>query len=428
MISIKKEKFIAKLIDEIENQNYPIFLTGPAGVGKTTLLKELKQKLNMRGHNVALCSTTGISAMNIGGGTIHKFMAINVQTKTEYIKYMKFNFQFSALKKRLAKFDIICIDEISMLRADQFELICLLLKEATGIDKLFGGKKIIFTGDFFQIPPVVKYQDVIKDQWIFNSPSWLNSHVKIYELTRVFRQENEFFVKCLNKIKLGIYDDKNVKKLFDYCTKNKPNNNSTRFFSTNEECDKYNEKKLNQIKSKEYVYKAVITGKRKQHNKDAIQRECIAKPILKLKKGAKVIIVFNDPKNRFVNGTKAEVVDLTEKDVTVMINDTNKIIKLKNHTWLKTNFSGRKIASFKQIPLILSYALTIHKSQGMTLNSIVIDCKNIFAYGQLYVAMSRVTDYHNLSLINFDKSKIIASKSVYRYYKSAKINQVYIKD
>lgn len=149
-------QFLNQLINDIDIEQRSIFLTGAAGVGKTTYVKALYKKLTELGHKVALTSTTGISAMQFGGITIHKFCGINVQTSENYINYFKHTFQFASLKKRFSKFDIIIIDEISMLRADQFVLIDKVLRTATQIDKPFGGKLIIFTGDFYQIPPVVK--------------------------------------------------------------------------------------------------------------------------------------------------------------------------------------------------------------------------------------------------------------------------------
>jgi DNA replication protein DnaC len=147
---VKKEIFNLVL------KNQSVFITGAAGVGKTHMIRELFNELKEKGHNVALTSTTGTNAMVLGGMTIHKFMGLTIHTNPNYIKFMKSSFLFTGIKKRLAKFDIIVIDEISMLRGDQFELICAILKEAGDPTKDFGGKTMIFTGDFYQIPPVVK--------------------------------------------------------------------------------------------------------------------------------------------------------------------------------------------------------------------------------------------------------------------------------
>ena len=393
-------EFLNILKSEIINKKHSFFLTGSAGVGKTTLLQNLKNELNAVGVNAVLTSTTGLSSFHIGGVTIHKFMGINIQKNVDYLNYFSHTFQFQALKKRLAKFDVIIIDEISMLRAD--------------------------SGDFLQIPPVVLENEIKKNQWIFTSDPWINGNIKIYKLVHVHRQSDNDFVRCLDEIKEGKVDSKKVKDLIKKCEKRKPTANDTVFFATNEECDKFNNDKIAKLPGEMITYVATVAGKRKQYNKDAIIRECIAKEKLDLKIGAKVIIIYNDPKNRFVNGTKATITKLKEHNIEVLIDNQTKPIILKRHTWKKLDYYNKTIAYMKQIPVIPAYGLTIHKSQGMTLDAIVIDCKNIFTYGQLYVGMSRVRDANNMTLINFDNSKVITSKTVKSYYKNTKMEEIYV--
>ena len=419
-------EFLNQLKDDIINKRQSVFLTGSAGVGKTTLLQTLKEELDRVGMNTVLTSTTGLSAFNLGGVTIHKFMGINIQKDVSYLKYFRYSFQFIALKKRLAKFSVIIIDEISMLRADQFNLIDQTLKLACGSNLPFGGKIMVFAGDFYQIPPVVLQTEIQKNQWIFTSEPWLNSNIKVYKLVHVHRQNDLDFINSLDEIKRGITNTKNVKKLLAQCQKRIPNENDTVFFATNEECDEFNQKKLDELPGEAVTYVAKITGKKKEYNKEAIKRECIAKESLTLKVGTKVIIIFNDPSNRFVNGTKATVSKLEEHRIFVKIDGVQKQIPLRRHTWTKVNYYGKKLATFSQIPVIPAYGLTIHKSQGMTLDSIVIDCKNIFTYGQLYVAMSRVRAAKNMTLINFDSSKAITSHAVKNYYQKTKMIEVYV--
>ncbi len=426
MKHLTKSDFLRHLKNEIISKKLSIFLTGSAGVGKTTLLQNLKDELNKSGTPAVLTSTTGLSSFHLGGVTIHKFMGINIQKNISYLNYFSHTFQFSALKKRLAKFDVIIIDEISMLRADQFTLIDLILKKACENNKPFGGKIVVFSGDFYQIPPVVLENEIKKNQWIFTSEPWLKSKIITYKLIHFHRQSNADFINCLNEIKEGRVESKQVKNLIKMCEKRKPTENDTIFFATNEECDTFNQKKINRLPGKLTTYIATVAGKRKQYNKDAIIRECIAKEKLDLKIGAKVIIIYNDPKNRFVNGTKATVTKLNEHNIEVLIDNQPKPIVLKRHTWKKLNYYNKTIAYMKQIPVIPAYGLTIHKSQGMTLDSIAIDCKNIFTYGQLYVGMSRVRDAKNMTLIHFDKSKVITSKTVKNYYKTTKMEEVYI--
>jgi ATP-dependent exoDNAse (exonuclease V) alpha subunit len=196
---------------------------------------------------------------------------------------------------------------------------------------------------------------------------------------------------------------------------------TTVFFSTNEQCDNFNIQRLNQIPGPMYTFEAEIRGKRNhkyKHDKEAIVRDCIAKPILQLKIGTRVIAISNDKKGRYMNGSVGYVTSCDEKNyiVSVKFEGQNDALKLRRYTWARMGFDGRPKAKFKQVPLLPAYALTIHKSQGMTLDAAIVDCKNIFACGQLYVALSRVRKLENLKVINFHKSQIIVSKDVKQFY------------
>ncbi|MDR2828993.1 MAG: AAA family ATPase, partial [Mycoplasmataceae bacterium] len=179
------------------------FITGPAGVGKTHLIKEIYEDLKAKGVGVALTSTTGINALNLGGITVHKFFGLQNRSDMGYLGYMKSSFLFRGISMRLANIDVVIIDEISMLRADTFELINELMKQALKSDKPFGGKSLIFTGDFFQIAPVVKTYEKKKEQWIFKSPSWINANIQTIVLDKIFRQKDPDFINFLQDIRVG---------------------------------------------------------------------------------------------------------------------------------------------------------------------------------------------------------------------------------
>ena len=215
---------IDDLINDIKNKQ-SVFITGAAGVGKTTILLQLyeilKEKLKLK---IVLTSTIGMNAINLGGITIHRFSGINTQTDIDYIKTIKESSNFKSLASRIKKVNIVAIDEISMLRADQFNLIDLIFREVTKKDIPFGGKTLILTGDFYQLPPVTKNFESLKDQWVFNSKSWQNMNIKTYELSKVKRQEEIKFINFLNKMRIGkieddikdrlLEDDPDVEKVF----------------------------------------------------------------------------------------------------------------------------------------------------------------------------------------------------------------------
>lgn len=412
------------LFKTIVDKKQSVFITGPAGAGKTFLIKQLYDELKQKKKNVVLTSTTGINALNLGGITIHKLMGLQNRTDMGYIGFMKSSFLFRGITMRMTKVDYIIIDEVSMLRADTLELINEILKQCTKCDKPFGGKIIIFTGDFYQIPPVVKNWEKKKEQWLFRTPAWTNANIKVYNLEHIYRQQDKDFIELLNNIRIGKWN-KQIDQQIKTCCNKQPPEGVTRFFSTNEECENYNQKCLDKIPGKEYQFLADIKGKRNhkfKHDKEAIMRDCIAKIDLRLKVGAKVIALVNDKKMRYMNGSLGEVTSCDQDNyiVSVRFYHSNEIIKIRRHTWCRLGFDGRPKARFKQIPLLPSYALTIHKSQGLTLDSATIDCKNIFACGQLYVALSRVRDSKNLYITNFHKNQILVSKEVVDFFNKAK--------
>ncbi|MDR2829254.1 MAG: hypothetical protein LBV48_01485, partial [Mycoplasmataceae bacterium] len=230
------------------------------------------------------------------------------------------------------------------------------------------------------------------------------------------------FINFLQDIRVGNLTKKD-ETIITKCEKNNLPDNTTIFFSTNEECDEWNKAKLKKLKGKEYIYEAEIHGKRNKkfaHDKETIARDCIAKQTLKLKVGARVIGVINEKNGKFVNGSTGIVTEcVNEKGnryVEVLFDGNKEPVVIRQHLWIKKNLKGRKVATMKQMPIIPAYALTIHKSQGLTLESAIVDCKNIFVSGQLYVALSRVKTMEGLKIINFHKSQILVNQDVKDFY------------
>jgi len=416
-----------KIISLMEN-GHSVLITGSAGTGKTYTMLEVYNHFKEQ-KNIVLTSTTGINALNLGGITLHKFFGLINRSDLGYIKYMKSCFLFTGIRKRLEKIKYILIDEISMLKADTFKLICEILRQATGIlNKPFGGKVILFSGDFYQIPPVIKSYENNKNQWIFQSDEWANGNIHIEQYEKIYRQKDKNFIQFLQNIREGIWN-KEMEKIVKQCENNNLSDDVTHFFSMNEECNEWNLKKLKEINSKEVVFIAEVKGKRNKkyaNDKISIVRDCIAREQLILKKGARVITIINDPKGEYVNGSTGIIMDFVnekgkKKCVSVKF-DNGKTIKIGTHEWIKTDMNGKRVASMKQIPVILSYALTIHKSQGMTLDQAIVDCKNIFVSGQMYVALSRVKTIEGLKIINFNKNNILVNEDVKKFYDNLKQN------
>lgn len=418
---MQNNQLINKIIDCIDNKQ-SVLITGPAGSGKTYTVKEIFEYYKKQNKNIVLTSTTGITALNIGGITTHKLFGLTNRSDIGYINYMKSNFLFSGIKKRLEKVEIIIIDEISMLRADTFVLINEILKQTCDPNEIFGGKTIIFSGDFFQIPPVIKTWEKEKNQWIFQSDVWKNANIKVFDLKEIFRQKDEEFIELLNNIRIGKWNIDIENKILA-CEKHDLGPDVTHFFATNDECDNWNKQKISELEGESVIFEATIKGKRNKkyaNDKISIKKDCIAKEKLELKINTKVIAIINDKNNRFVNGSIGIVKNMTNIKgkvcVEVLFDGQDKSIVLNRFKWEKLNFNGKVVSSFYQIPLIPSYAITFHKSQGLTLDEAIIDCKNIFTCGQLYVALSRVRTYKKLKVLNFHKSQIIVNENVLDFY------------
>ncbi len=412
---------IVKLIDAKTN----LLITGPAGTGKSTLVKRLKEHY---GKRFIITSTTGVSALNIGGSTIHSFSGIGIHTEPRAIHTITNQFNWRKVSSRIRWAKILVIDEVSMLRLDQLELMDLVFREATGIDAPFGGKRIVFVGDFLQLPPVAKFNEPHNKEWIFNSQLWNDAQIKVIELTTIYRQDDEVFLNHLMRLRFGMCeadtDDFFKSRTFKA---NELDSNMLRFFSTNAEADQYNDHNLELIEDEEHIHYAEVDGENENYIKQ-IKSSTLALERLELKVGARVMFLTNQKSTKsddgdvvsndfaWVNGSLGTVVDYKAGWPLVEVDETGERVIVEEFTWKMTNYMDEVLASFRQIPLKLAYGVTIHKSQGLTLTKAVIDCKKIFASGQGYVAISRVRTAEGLYLLNWNKSFIKANQGAIDFY------------
>ena len=368
-----------------------IFLTGRAGTGKTTLLKYFAEHTPAR---CVLCAPTGIAALNLGGQTIHSFFRIKPNDPLDPL----------SLKKLPAKtadsFDILIVDEASMLRADLLDAIDLILKKSTDNPRPFGGKKIILCGDLWQLPPVLEEHDpnflnyfnmLYKSPYFFDALCLGQTPLKVLELKHNFRQsqDNEF-AKLLNKIRAGTITQSELdSELNTPRALSAPEGGAAiTLTATNYTAQHRNALMLAKLPGESFSYQAEIS---ENFNKKTIPAE----PLLTLKKGAKIMMLVND--KYWVNGDIGTVEDLGPSYIRVNIRGA--VYSVEPHTWQEIKYeplpAGNKLipvvkGTFTQYPLKLAWAITIHKSQGLTFDSICLDMdRGAFAAGQTYVALSR---------------------------------------
>lgn len=420
---------IRKLIEKKKN----IFISGGAGTGKSYILNKLKE---IYGETLHITSTTGLSAINIGGQTIHSWAGIGICDKSIKETLNKI-IKNSELYIKLRQCTKLAIDEISMLDCYTFDYLNTILKLVRNNMLPFGGIQMILVGDFYQLPPVHIDSDI---EFCFESSSWEELNIFPIILNDSIRQREPNYIEALNNIRMG--NLQNLKLFYDRSIKNidKISNSILRIFGTNLDADRYNKKCFNEIDSEIYEYKAtdkLISQKDKNTNyfdKSKLLSEnsymykffnnyCKAPKILKLKEGCKVMLLKNlDIKNGLVNGSCGTVIYLDHQKIKVLF-DNKKLYSITTEEFEYTLSNQLKIQR-TQFPLCLAYGITIHKSQGMTINKLVVDFKNIFDYGQAYVALSRTQSIDDLYIKNFDKNKILTNSKVIKFYEKLKNNSL----
>lgn len=398
-----------EVITSVKN-NKNILLLGQAGTGKSKVITSLL-KMKIPDKIVYLTSTTGVSALNIGGITIHSFLGIGLGNDTKEDLYIKVYKNYKIRKILLNSNTLIVIDEISMLTLELFEKINYIFQKIRNNKSCFGGIQILLSGDFLQLQPINGKQ-VYKSNLI--------EDFKVIYLTKNYRQiSDEKFQNILTNLRVDKLVKENITTLISLTTNEIDNSDSIMLFSTNKDVNNYNNKYINSNPNKEYKFIAEYKGKDKYYIND-IKKQFKIKNIdeLILKKDLKVMLTRNiDVSIGLVNGSLGIIKDIINGVPIVKFNNT--CIIINKVTW-EIVINHKIVASATQIPLIPAYASTIHKCQGLTINSAVIDLKNIFAPHMIYVALSRVKSIEGLKILNFDTKNIIVDKEVIKFYDKIK--------
>ena len=389
-------------MDAIENNSHPIFITGRAGTGKSTLLNIIRRTTEKK---IAILAPTGIAALNVKGQTLHSFFGFPPRILTAKDIKKRRN------HKLYKKLDLIIIDEVSMVRADMLDNIDYFLRINRESDQPFGGVQMVFFGDLFQLPPVIKSEEKAHFDFIYDSPYFFSAKVferdfrmEFLELAKVYRQEQRHFLKLLESVRLNNIIDFELDQLNEqYAPTFQREDGYITLSSRNYAVDKINREELNTLDGETVEYSAKIEG-------DFKPSQAPVEHLLKLKIGAQVMFVRNDVERRFVNGTIGKVVDLLPDRIFVAVEKEDgrkKTIELEQETWeiikYKMNDKNEPVAenigNFTQFPLRLAWAITIHKSQGKTFDKVIIDMdRGAFAHGQTYVALSRCRTLEGIKL------------------------------
>ncbi len=397
-----KQETALKLLKAGEN----VFLTGSAGAGKTYTLNQYINYLKARKVAVAITASTGIAATHMNGMTIHTWAGIGIKDflSEDDMKRMK---ERKYLKEHLENAQVLIIDEISMLHAKQLNLVNKVLKFFKDSDEPFGGIQVIVAGDFFQLPPVGRNDERNRDKFCFMSDAWVEAKFRVCYLTEQHRQGNDYLNDILNAIRAQAITDEHRAALQGTRHQN-IGDTYTRLYTHNMDVDSINYKHLNEIDNDPRQFDAQCDGNEKLI--ETLKSSVRAPESLTLKKHAKVMFVKNNFDMGYINGSLGEVISFEEDDEygilpKVKLTDGTTLL-VEPETWSVDNDAGKTIASFQQIPLRLAWAITIHKSQGMTLEAAEIDLSHTFENGQGYVALSRLKSLDGLRLKGFNEQAL----------------------
>ena len=435
---INKERELAK--DFILNTNRSIFLTGKAGTGKTTLLKEI---LDETDKNYIVAAPTGVAAINAGGMTLHSLFLLPLKSflpikygnqdldrfcdNAQLVKHQKFN---RAKLDLLLELELLVIDEISMVRADIFDAIDYSLRRVRKNQLPFGGVQLLVIGDLFQLAPVVRQEiqpvlsQYYKSPYFFDAHAWQAAYALTIELQIVYRQADPYFVSLLNKIRDGEKDEELLAAINKNYKDNPDFGDTITLTTHNRKADSINGNELDKLSSKEVVLDAKVEGRFPESAYPTLDK-------MILKEGAQVMFIRNHQEELYYNGLLGTITEIKETHIKVKPVDSDTImvepIAWKNVRYVVNDESGKieqeELGSFNQYPLRLAWAVTVHKSQGLTFDKVILDLEGTFASGQLYVALSRCRSLEGMVLSSkISERNIIQDSRVQLFTKSQKLD------
>ncbi|EKG14532.1 DNA helicase PIF1 ATP-dependent [Macrophomina phaseolina MS6] len=468
------------ILDLILNRRKNVFFTGPAGTGKSFLLHKVIEGLTIKyleddksAWRIAVTASTGLAAYNIGGTTLHRFAGIGIG-KAPTAKLIMEIFKSEPKLRRWMLIKVLIIDEISMVDATLFDKLDVIARAVRGVDKPFGGIQLVITGDFFQLPPVLQGSDQGGPRFCFEAKAWKAAVEHTISLTQIYRQRDPEFASMLNEIREGTLSPttigmfRRLSRPLTARTENEPE--ATALFPLRREADAANARRLHKIKSTLHTYEARERGMIEDAaTRKKLLADCMAPAVLQLKRGAQVMLIKNID-STLVNGSVGRVVGFATRHTflhdrwddedgdgqadeqqsppsssTTAAHSPElhlplypvvrfalaqggtrtelcapaewKVERWAPDPWSDDGWAVEELAVRTQVPLILGWALSIHKSQGQTLERVRVDLASVFETGQAYVALSRATGVDGLQVLNFDPSRVAVHPKVRAFYR-----------
>ena len=425
-----------RVVELVVDKRQSVFFTGPAGVGKSLLLREIIKRMRIKfpynPESVCVTASTGIAGCNIGGSTIHSFAGIGLG-EGDREKLINRAFFVKKTRERWEKCNILIIDEISMIDGDMFDLLNEIAQRCRScLDKPFGGIQVVLCGDFFQLPPVSKFEKGKPRQekpFCFEAKSWPDVVANTIQLSKVFRQKDDEFIRILNELRLNQLSASSIMTLksLQRTPVNDGGCEPTELYPLRAQVEHANNSKLKELDpATEHVFKFsdYVDSSRKDANllRQRLAMHCNGAEELRLRVGAQVMLIFNaDQEQGLVNGTLGLVQGFDEESGEPLVEffpsnratENGMLLKVPYHEWtIEDDKKKQVIASRSQIPLILAWAMSIHKSQGQTIQKLKVDLARSFEKGHVYVALSRATCLDQLQISNFDERKVRVHEKV----------------
>ena len=393
-----------------------VFLTGEPGAGKTYTLNEYIRQAKEKGKRIAMTASTGIAASHIDGMTIHSWSGLGIKDSIRDDEIDKMAWQPKFMEK-YNTVDVLVIDEISMLHGSRLNMLNRVAKWLRNNSAPFGGLQVIFVGDLFQLPPVTRGSDI--SDWVHLSEAWIEAKPETCYLLEQHRQgADSALLTILREMRAGTLSAKS-RKLLETAKRELPDDDSvTRLFTHNMDVDALNRGMLARLSTKTHRFYMTDTGDK--YKVDAMKRSLLVPELLELKIDAEVMFCANDFDAGFVNGTRGRIINFASNgDPVVLTTDGNEIVA-SNHTWRMFHDKGFEVASVTQKPLRLAWAVTVHKSQGLSLDAAIIDLTKAFTPGMGYAALSRVRSLEGLYLVGMNEQALMMNQEIAKFDKEIK--------